>query len=231
MSELNQTTKTQAVFERLRLEIEDGVYTPGKWLRVQTLAETYKVSATPIREALRLLQSDGLIEHVPHRGVRVVEFPEETVAEVYRLRAVLEPLAVELATARATREQVQEMRRRHEALVAEVEDVGISPKLVALNEEFHWAIFSVCGSHHLIEFLRRLWAAVPVRAGWLSRNAIQSIADHEELVEMIERGDGRGAAATMRRHVLPLGGHRGDIAYENSAADEDALTAGGAGPR
>lgn len=204
MTELNQTTKTQAAFERLRLDIEDHVHPPGKWLRVHALAETYGVSPTPIREALRLLQADGLIEHIPHRGVRVAKYPDQAVEEIYRLRVVLEPLAVELATERATQEEIQEVRRCHEALVREIEGVGISPKLVALNEEFHWAVFSVCGSRYLIEFLRRLWSAFPVRAGWLNRSAKKSIEEHEELVQMMERGDSRGAAAIMRRHVVPL---------------------------
>lgn len=204
MTELSLTTKTQAVFERLRLDIEDRVYPPGQWLRVHALAEAYGVSATPIREALRLLQSDGLIEHIPHRGVRVAKYPDQMIFEVYRLRAVLEPLAVELATERATDQEIEEIRRRHDALVHEIREVGVSPRLVALNEEFHWATFSVCGSHYLIEFLRRLWSAVPVRAGWLARTAEKSIEEHEELVQMMERRDARGAAAIMRRHVVPL---------------------------
>ena len=207
MPGLSQTTKTQAAFERLRLDIEEGVYEPGEWLRVNTLAEEYDVSATPIREALRLLQSDGLIEHVPHRGVRVAEFPAETVEEVYRLRAVLEPLATELATERATREQLGEIRRRHERLVEEVAQQGISPDLVELNEDFHWAIYSACGSHFLLEFLRRLWSTVPIRAGWLNRTAPLSVEQHEEIVQMMERGDGRGAAAAMRSHIGPMGRH------------------------
>lgn len=207
MPGLSQTTKTQAAFERLRLDIEEGVYQPGEWLRVNTLAEQYDVSATPIREALRLLQSDGLIEHVPHRGVRVAEFPAETVEEVYRLRVVLEPLAAELATERATREQLAEIRRRHDALADEVAQEGISPNLVELNEDFHWAIYSVCGSHYLADFLRRLWSTVPIRAGWLNRTAHQSVEQHEEIVQMMERGDARGAAAAMRSHIGPMGRH------------------------
>lgn len=224
MTELSQTTKTQAVFERLRLDIEDRVHPPGEWLRVHALAEAYGVSATPIREALRLLQSDGLIEHIPHRGVRVAKYPDQIMVEVYRLRAVLEPLAVELATERATRQEIEEVRRRHEALVREIEEVGVSPRLVTLNEEFHWATFSLCGSHYLIEFLRRLWSAVPVRAGLLARTARKSIEEHEELVQMMERRDSRGAAAIMRRHVAPL-----DRDLEAPESSEDERGDDGAG--
>lgn len=194
-------TKTEAAFLRIRLDIEDGVHGPGEWLRVNKLAERLNMSPTPIREALRLLQSDGLVEHVAHHGVRVRDFSKETLEEIFRLRAVLEPLATELAAERATKEQIEEMRRRHEELREAVEDEAVHPDLAKLNEAFHWAIYSACGSPSLMDFIRRLWAGLPVSASWVTREASRSVNHHEEVVEMIERRDARGAAGIMRSHI------------------------------
>src|SRR5215210_986368 len=92
-------TKTQAAFHRIRAAIEDGRLKPGDRLRATALQEELDMSPTPIREALRLLQAQGLVEHRPHHGMVVAEYPVEETEEVYRLREVLEPMAAGLDAA------------------------------------------------------------------------------------------------------------------------------------
>ena len=107
-------TKTEAAFRALRQAIEEGAYHPGEHLRVSRLVQELDISPTPIREALRLLQSEGLVDHHAHRGAAVAEYSPEDAVEVYRLRAMLEPLAAELAAGRATPDEVADIRRLHD---------------------------------------------------------------------------------------------------------------------
>src|SRR5215210_8838164 len=114
-------TKTQAAFHRIRAAIEDGRLKPGDRLRATALQEELDMSPTPIREALRLLQAQGLVEHRPHHGMVVAEYPVEETEEVYRLREVLEPMAAGLAAERASAEQLERIHRRLDGLKEAVE--------------------------------------------------------------------------------------------------------------
>ena len=95
-------TKTDAACAALREAIEADRLAPGERLAVKRLVEDLQMSPTPIREALRLLQAEGLAVYKPHHGMVVADYPAESVAEVSRMRALLEPLAVELAVRHAT---------------------------------------------------------------------------------------------------------------------------------
>jgi DNA-binding GntR family transcriptional regulator len=199
-------TKTEKAFVTLRSAIEDGTYRPGEHLRLARLVTDLDMSPTPIREALRLLQAEGLVEHHPHRGMLVAQYSPESAAEVYRLRVLLEPLAARLAVDRATPEEVAEVRRRHDELVAAVED-GSRTDAAERNADWHRAIYAASRSRFLEEFIARLWQALPVRAMWLSRRAERSLAQHRRIMEAIEAGDGAGAEEAMRRHIELGGAH------------------------
>lgn len=194
-------TKTEAAFHTLRSGIEEGRFRPGERLTLARLLKELDMSPTPIREAIRLLQAEGLLEHEPHHGVIVAEYSPEKAEEVYRLRAVLEPLATELAVERATPEQVAAIRRLHDALAGAVREGTGRTDVAALNAEWHRQLYAASGSRYLQEFIARLWTAVPVRAIWLTRRAASSVAQHETIMEAIEQGDARAAAECMREHI------------------------------
>jgi DNA-binding GntR family transcriptional regulator len=193
-------TKTEAAFRTLRDAIEDGRYRPGEHLRVSRLMQDLEMSPTPIREALRLLQAEGMVEHHPHRGMLVAEYSPESAEEVYRLRVVLEPMATELAVERAEPEQLAAIRARHDALVAALRE-DRSTDVADLNAEWHAAIYAASGSRYLQDFIARLWQAIPVRAIWLTRRASRSLEQHWAIMEAIERGDAASARDEMRAHI------------------------------
>jgi DNA-binding GntR family transcriptional regulator len=160
------------------------------------------MSPTPIREAMRLLQADGLIEHVPHRGMVVKEYSAESIAEIYRLRSVLEPLATELAAERATDEQLAEVRRLHEQLVTAARRSATAPNVAALNSAWHLAIYRSSGSDYLLEFIERLWGAIGGgKAVWVSQRVDESLEEHEKVMAALERGKGTVAAKLMKGHI------------------------------
>jgi DNA-binding GntR family transcriptional regulator len=196
----NAVTKTEAAFAALRVAIEQGRYHPGEHLRVARLVEELRMSPTPIREALRLLQSEGLVVHHSHRGTTVAEFSPDDAVEVYRLRSMLEPLAAELAATQATPEQVAEIRRLQDELSVALADPHRTDA-AQLNAAWHKAISTAGGSRHLQEFIARLWQAIPVRAIWLTGRAGASLAQHEKVTRAIEAHDPVAALTGMREHI------------------------------
>lgn len=194
-------TKTDVAFETLRTGIEEGRYKPGEHLRLAVLLEELEMSPTPIREAMRLLQAEGLLEHHPHRGVVVRSYSAEQAEEIYRLRSLLEPLATELSVRRARDAEVAAMRSLHEKLAQAVEAPGAQTNVAELNAAWHRAIYDASGSPYLEDFIARLWTALPVRAIWLTRRAAQSISQHTEIMAAIESRDSAAAERLMKAHI------------------------------
>jgi len=193
-------TKTEAAYEALRLAIEEGRIRPGQRLRIGELQQELGVSPTPIREALRLLQADGLVDHQPHRGMVVAEYDVERVEEVYRLRAVLEPMATELAVRLASDEAVAEMRLLHDRLMDAI-GAGVRTDGAGLNVAWHRSIYAASDARYLQDFITRLWNALPVQAVWTSANADASATEHRAIMDAIEQRNPKRAARLMRRHI------------------------------
>jgi len=160
------------------------------------------MSPTPIREALRLLQADRLVDYRAHQGIVVAELSPAVTEEVYRLRALLEPLAIELAMPRLTDEQLEELERLHEqhgAAVASGRGAPISDR----NWAWHWAMYSNSGSPLLNDFIRRLWEAFPWRTMWALPGRMKlSLQEHDAIMDAVRARDAALAARRLREHVL-----------------------------
>jgi DNA-binding GntR family transcriptional regulator len=196
-------TKMEAAVRSIRLFITEGAYKPGERLQVNAVAEELGVSPTPIREAFRVLETEGLVEHTPHHGVRVARISEDVLAEVDELRRLLEPMAARLAAEHATEEQIAAIRRVDAEFARLIEQNPASPDLQQLNRQLHDAIYEAADSRLLLEFIRRLWSSVPVKLGWSSRVAQDSVAQHGALIAAIARRDGAGAEQIMLAHLRP----------------------------
>jgi DNA-binding GntR family transcriptional regulator len=150
---------------------------------------------------LRLLQAQGLVEHRPHHGMVVAEFPVEETEEVYRLRVVLEPMAAGLAAERAGTEQLERIRRRLDDLKEAVEAGAARVDAAELNAAWHRAVYEAAGSRYLEEFITRLWGVLPLEAIWLEIRSEASVEEHERITAAIERRDATEAAALVKRHI------------------------------
>ena len=159
------------------------------------------MSPTPIREALRLLQADGLATYEPYHGMVVADYSAESVTEVSVMRALLEPLAVGLAVARTGPAELAEMRAAHDAHGRAIHDGTHRGQAASLNAAWHQAVYRPCDSRLLLDFIARLWSAVPVEAIWRSDRAEESFAQHELIMDAIERRDATGARRLMREHI------------------------------
>lgn len=194
-------TKTDVAFETLRTGIEEGRYKPGQHLKLADLLEELEMSPTPIREAMRLLQAEGLLEHQPHRGVVVRSYSAEQAEEIYRLRSLLEPLATELAVQRASEKEVAGMRSLNDELCRVIEVGGAQSGVAELNAAWHREIYDASGSPFLKDFISRLWTALPVRAIWLTSRGSHSSAQHCEIMTAIESREPEEARRLMKEHI------------------------------
>ncbi len=203
MTELpHHQTKTELALQRLRDRIRTGDLQPGERLRLDVIKEELGMSATPIREALRLLQADGLVDYRPHQGIVVAEHSGERIAEIHLLRSVLEPLAIERTVPMLTGETLARLDQLHDALRDAVES-GHGSDISSRNAEWHWAIYELSDLPHLKEFIRRLWELFPWRTMWvLPERAERSVEEHAQIMEAIRAGDAELASRRLRAHIL-----------------------------
>lgn len=193
-------TKTQAAYSAIRVDIETGVFPPGTRLLVGVLQERLGVSPTPVREALRMLQADGLVTNLPHQGMTVTTYAASDVEEVYRLREVVEPLASELVAEKSDPDVIAALQRMHESFTQAVNE-DRQTEANELNAQWHKFIIESSGSRLIEEFCNRLGVVLPLRGLWLSVRAQDSINEHQKVLDAILAGDPEAARDAMHRHL------------------------------
>lgn len=191
-------SKGDIVTEALREMITGGELAPGALLRQRELAQRFDVSPTPVREALRRLESEGLVSYDVHRGSRVATTDVDEQEENFRILAALESLASSLAAEKLTDEDLREIRAL-EARFAAV--AGDDPAVKELNRAFHFRIYECARSPLLLSLMRVLWRAFPAGPQYW-RPHEESIGQHRLLVDALEQRDGEAAAARTSEHVL-----------------------------
>jgi DNA-binding GntR family transcriptional regulator len=195
-------TKTEFAVAFLRQRILDGELAPGDRLRAEDIADELGMSATPIREALRLLQADRLVEYKSHQSAVVAGLSTVEAREIYALRAVLEPLATKVAVPLLVDSALAKVERAHQAFNQAAEAERGVKVIAARNATWHWSIYETTEWTYLIAFIRQLWERFPWRTMWVSPESVkQSIEEHERVMEAIRAGDAGRAATRMREHV------------------------------
>lgn len=197
----------EKVYLAVRAGIIDGSFPPGSRLGEADLADSLDVSRTPVREALRRLSSDGLIETLPNRGARVRSWTVEEIIEIFELRALLEGRAASLAARRSTPEFVAGLAELCAAMeVAAVLRPEPDLSLVAtLNRRFHWLIMERADSPRLavlVESVTLFALTVRTFEGYGERRLEQSMRQHRELVDALGASDPMWAESVMRAHIL-----------------------------
>jgi DNA-binding GntR family transcriptional regulator len=190
--------KSDSIAAALRELIITGEVEPGAALRQRDIAERFGVSATPVREALRRLEAEGLVEHDLHRSVRVRGAKLDADEEGFQMRAALEALAARLAAQRATDGDLEEIAEIHARLAAA--PIG-DPEATELNRRFHFRIYEASGSPVLIALLRLLWQSFR-QAPQIVRAQPESVRQHEAIVAALRRHDADDAERLTREHIL-----------------------------
>jgi DNA-binding GntR family transcriptional regulator len=198
-------TKSDYAYTRLRDGILSGEFEPGTVLHQATLAKTIGISTTPLREAMRRLMTEGLVELDAHRDARVSALTAEEARDLLEVRRSLDPLAASLAAQRRTKEDIRAMRDAAASLHALPNKVSVVD-LVA-HRRFHTAIYVASHNDLLISTLDALWD----KADRYRRLGLQVKRDqperdikdreHADLLDAVIRGDSEGAAEVMRQHI------------------------------
>jgi DNA-binding GntR family transcriptional regulator len=151
-----QRTIVNEVTVRVRQEIISGRIQPGQRIRLRTLEELFGVSHIPIREALRSLEAEGLVENIPQRGAIATPLSIEELTEVYDLRRLLEPAVAERAIPQLTKEQLRMSAKALEELNA-VPGEWASPEFPEAHRRFHWLLLEPGGTSLIERILTQLW--------------------------------------------------------------------------
>ena len=188
-------------YRRLQEAIRDGELAPGTRLREEDLAATLRMSRTPVREALRQLQAEGLLSQDAQRGMAVSRLDHQMMTELYLMRDVLEGTAARLAARHASEAEVAVLRD-----LMEVEaKLGRDPKTLARhNQRFHEVLYLAAHNRYLLKTLNALRDAMALlgettfAAPGRPRSAL---AEHRAIVEAISAGDPAAAEAAARAHI------------------------------
>lgn len=192
------------VVDQLRRLIVEGVLSPGIKLNERELCETLGISRTPLREALKALEVDGLIETIPNRGAFVRTMSERELRENFELMSGLEALSGELACLRITDREIAGIRELHYAMLACRARNDLAG-YYSRNQAIHDRLSEASGNQALRDVYmavnRRLQAA-RFRSNFQSAKWDHAIDDHEEMLKALDARDGKRLGAILRQHLL-----------------------------
>ncbi|HZQ09625.1 MAG TPA: GntR family transcriptional regulator [Anaerolineae bacterium] len=195
------TPKSYQATERLRQAILKGEIPPGEWLRQEDIAARFGISPTPVRESLRRLEAEGLVEHIPNHGVRVVSYTLDSAKEYYALRALLEPYVLQLVATRMTADDQRELRSLLEKAKEQLANNAIL-ELTATNWEFHEWLLAHCGSRLVQDVMARIRRSFQLDTLlMMPERASVTLVEHEAIVEALENGNIEQAQLKMKAHI------------------------------
>lgn len=204
MTRIAPTALYQEVAERLRQRIFAHELTPGTWIDEQKLAEQYGISRTPLREALKVLASEGLVDLKPRRGCYVTEISRQDLDDIFPLMAMLEGRCVVDALRRTKPADIRELKAIHERLENAARDGRIDAFFEA-NQEFHKRIQELANNRWLlsvIQDLRKVLKLSRLHSLSLEGRLQQSLEEHRTIMAAFEANDAAKAEKTMHDHLL-----------------------------
>jgi len=203
--ELNRSPLGNQVYEQLKAAILNGDFIPGQRLSPQELSERFQVSVTPIRDALRRLEAEGLVQVLPRRGTFVSQFTAEEVKEVFESRRIIEQAAAEKLPV-APEAVIQRMSASLEDMAALIdgEVVRDYPRYLELDEAFHNCIVEILQNRRLAEFHHSLRAYTYVARALLptaEKRMPETHAEHREILEAFQQRDVERAKQAISTHL------------------------------
>lgn len=200
---LRRRSLHEDVTEALREMIVSGELPLGQKVPEKELCEAYGVSRTPLREALKVLATDGLVTLEPNRGAWVSQLTVEDIAEVFPVMGALEALAGELACAHVTDAEIGRIRALHDQMVLHYQSRELDAYF-AVNQQIHEAILAAARNPTLTAQYRALAARVR-RARYVANMTDQrwqrATEEHEVIMRCLEDRDGAGLAAILKAHL------------------------------
>ncbi|MEX0367633.1 MAG: GntR family transcriptional regulator [Ruegeria sp.] len=189
----------EAAYDQLMTAIRRGDYAPGDRLRETEVADRLSLSRTPVREALRRLEADGIVEHRPRLGAVIRQLSHAELVELYEMRTVLERTAAEMAAKHAISAEIDALRDINAAL-----DGSPPAAAAALNQDFHRGIYLATRNRFLLDAARALNNALmlmgPTTLADGERIDIVR-AQHDDILDAIVAGDAAAASIAAETHL------------------------------
>jgi DNA-binding GntR family transcriptional regulator len=190
----------EQVAERLRSRILSHTLSPGSWIDEQWLCGEYGISRTPLREALKVLATEGLVTMKPRRGAYVTEMSERDVIEVYHLLSLLESDAAGEVARHASDGDLADLAKLHTELEDAVRD---RERFFALNEAFHLRILAIAGNKwrsQVVTDLRKVMKLNRHHSLFREGRLAESLSEHRALMAALSRRDAEAAETLTREH-------------------------------
>ena len=202
MEKINFQTKSDIIYQELKQDIINGKYKPRERIVISSVAKQFGSSDIPVREALKQLESDGLIKNTPYVGAVVTSFNFEDIQKIYQVRTVLEGLAARMATDHVKQNDILALDKSVAHMKKAIEAENFF-SLAQLNFEYHHTIYSASRNEYLNKIIFEIWnvssrsraifVLVPDRA----RAAVK---EHIAILEALKKGDGIETEKLIFKH-------------------------------
>ena len=202
-------TKTEVVYDFFKKNILNGHYQQGERIVISAIARQLDVSYIPIREAIKRLQTEGLLDVTPHVGARVVKIDRHEFEQITLIRAELEGLATRLSVAYLSEKDLNELERINregDALVKNERFLQLSE----LNKKFHFTIYRSLPHHLIVKTISDLWdkaRMLPHIFTYSPDRCRQSQKEHKRIVTALKKGDGNTASEIVKKQKIDASNH------------------------
>jgi DNA-binding GntR family transcriptional regulator len=200
MSDDADPPQGQTAYRRLLDDIRSGALPPGARLRETELAERLGISRTPVREAIRQLEADGLVTHLPRQGASIRSLDYAEVIELYEMRAVLEGTAARLAARIASDIDLEELA----SLNAEMATAGPGAPAQELNRQFHRTLLDAARNRFLVKSMSALQKTLLILGPTTLADPARTlcaVAEHQAILDGLNARDPMAAETAMRAHI------------------------------
>lgn len=203
LTPIDRPSLHDTIVQRLRTMIYDGDLKPGQKVPEKLLCDSLGISRTPLREALKVLASEGLLELAPNRGARVTRLTARDVDEMFPVMGALEALAGELACENLSDADIADIRDMHQHMDKH-RTAGDLAAYFEINERIHERILALAGNDLLNSLYGGLAGRIRrarYRLGMSAERWQRAMAEHAEMLAAIEARDGRTLAEVLKRHL------------------------------
>ncbi len=205
---MGRKSSGEAAYDAVLEAIRRGDYVPGARLREEEVGARLKLSRTPVREAFRRLESDGVVEHRPRAGAVVRQLSHTEVVELYEMRVVLERTAAEMAAKHGTEAEFDTLAELNRQIAGERENPA---RAAAINQEFHQGLYLACRNRFLLDAARGLNNALLLLGPttFTDTTRIDTVVkQHAAIIEALDAGDAEAAGAAAEAHLQTSLRHR-----------------------
>lgn len=195
---------TEEIANTIRSRILKGEYGIGERIKENQIAEELRVSRTPVREAIRQLETEGLIESIPNRGSFAIGFTKQDIADIYAVRAVVEVLAMKWAASKITEEELSRLQDEYDIMEFYTRKKD-GDKVMEINKRFHEIIYNASRSRFLIQTLKSYQEYVQQTRKvtvYCEENLNEILKEHYDILQAMKERNENHAAEKIMIHLL-----------------------------